>query len=98
MHPTLLPSPATPPKSPETTGKHNVAVMNLVISGQYRCPRSGGGLRALFDQRWPNQLSFAKAANVLPSTVAALKDEYFTASAGDTSGGRKRPVPLALAR
>jgi putative chitobiose transport system substrate-binding protein len=30
-----------------------------------------------------NQLDFAKAANVLPSTVVALNDSYFTAIAAD---------------
>jgi len=70
------------------TGKHNVAVMNLVIPASTDVPEAAVDF-ALYLTNDANQLSFAKAANVLPSTVAALKDEYFTASAGDTQGVEK---------
>jgi len=59
------------------TGKKNVAVMNIVIPKDTDVPE--GALKfALFVTNNANQLGFAKAANVLPSTVNALKDPYFT--------------------
>lgn len=63
------------------TGKHNVAVMNLVIPANTDAPEAALAF-ALYLTNDANQLSFAKAAGVLPSTVAALKDSYFTAVAG----------------
>lgn len=59
------------------TGKKNVAVMNLVIPRNTDQPESAVKF-ALFVTNNDNQLSFAKAANVLPSTIAALKDPYFS--------------------
>jgi putative chitobiose transport system substrate-binding protein len=59
------------------TGKKNVAVMNLVIPRE--TPQPDAAVRfALFVTNNQNQLSFAQAANVLPSTLAALADPYFT--------------------
>jgi putative chitobiose transport system substrate-binding protein len=59
------------------TGKKNVAVMNLVIPKDTDVP--DGALKfALFVTNDANQLQFAKEANVLPSTVKALQDPYFT--------------------
>lgn len=57
-----------------STGKKNVAVMNLVI------PKDTDDLEtaldfALFVTNTENQLAFAQAANVLPSTVEAV-DQY----------------------
>lgn len=58
-------------------GKKNVAVMNLVIPKNTDVPQ--GALKfALFVTNPPNQLAFAKAANVLPSTLKTLEDPYFT--------------------
>ncbi|MBE9031327.1 sugar ABC transporter substrate-binding protein [filamentous cyanobacterium LEGE 11480] len=59
------------------TGKKNVAVMNLVIPRDTDQPDAAVKF-ALFITNNTNQLSFAKAANVLPSTQAALKDPYFS--------------------
>jgi putative chitobiose transport system substrate-binding protein len=59
------------------TGKKNVAVMNLVIPRDTDVPDAAVKF-ALFVANNENQLSFAKAANVLPSTQAALKDPYFS--------------------
>jgi putative chitobiose transport system substrate-binding protein len=54
-----------------STGKKNVAVMNLVIPKTSDNP--DGALKfALFVTNPQNQLTFAKAANVLPSTTASL--------------------------
>jgi putative chitobiose transport system substrate-binding protein len=70
------------------TGKQNVAVMNLVIPAGTDAPEAAVDF-ALYLTNDANQLSFAKAANVLPSTVAALKDDYFTAPAEAGQGVEK---------
>jgi putative chitobiose transport system substrate-binding protein len=59
------------------TGKKNVAVMNLVIPKETDQPEAALQF-ALFVTNNENQLAFAKAANVLPSTQAALSDPYFS--------------------
>jgi putative chitobiose transport system substrate-binding protein len=59
------------------TGKKNVAVMNLVIPRDTHQPDAAVKF-ALFISNNKNQLSFAKAANVLPSTQAALQDPFFS--------------------
>jgi putative chitobiose transport system substrate-binding protein len=61
------------------TGKTNVAVMNVVIPAGTDVPDAALDF-ALYVTNDVNQLSFAKAANVLPSTAAALEDGYFAAS------------------
>ena len=67
------------------TGKQNVAVMNLVIPAGTEAPEAAVDF-ALYVTNDANQLSFAKAANVLPSTAKALEDEYFTATQENTKG------------
>ena len=79
------------PQITGSTGKKNVAAMNLVI------PKStdaeAAALKfATFVTNEENQLAFAKAANVLPSTVAATEDPYFTDAVEDAS-----PVEVARA-
>ncbi len=73
------------------TGKKNVAVMNLVIPAKSDVPDAALKF-ALYLTNDLNQLSFAKVAGILPSTVAALKDGYFTNTAG------KVPTPEDRAR
>jgi putative chitobiose transport system substrate-binding protein len=68
---------AVAPQIAGTVTKANVAVMNLAIPRNTRQPDAAVKF-ALFITNNDNQLSFAKAANVLPSTVAALNDSYFT--------------------
>ena len=58
------------------TGKKNVAVMNLVIPASSDVPDAALSF-ALYVTNDANQLAFAQSANVLPSTTAALADEYF---------------------
>ena len=58
------------------TGKKNVAVMNMVIPRDSKQPDASVKF-ALFVTNDENQLAFAKAANVLPSTIKALSDSYF---------------------
>ncbi|ANV89611.1 ABC transporter substrate-binding protein [Picosynechococcus sp. PCC 8807] len=54
------------------TGKKNVAVMNLVIPKDSDDPEAALDF-ALFVTNTENQLAFAEAANVLPSTQAAVE-------------------------
>ncbi|MFN6534847.1 MAG: ABC transporter substrate-binding protein [Nostoc sp. EkiNYC01] len=72
------------------TGKKNVAVMNIVIPRDSKQPDNAVKF-ALFVTNDENQLAFAKAANVLPSTIKALSDSYFKdvpANASTTEKGR----------
>jgi len=70
------------------TGKKNVAVMNLVIPAATDVPDAALDF-ALYLTNDANQLSFAKAANVLPSTAAALKDAYFAPNDSAAKGVEK---------
>ncbi|MBW4659573.1 MAG: sugar ABC transporter substrate-binding protein [Drouetiella hepatica Uher 2000/2452] len=60
-----------------STNKKSVAVMNLAIPRNTDQPDMALKF-ALFVTNNANQLTFAKAANVLPSTTQALQDPYFT--------------------
>jgi len=66
----------TAPQITGSTGKKSVAVMNLVIPRNTDAPDAAVKF-ALFITNDENQLAFAKAANVLPSTTQALADAYF---------------------
>lgn len=68
---------AVTPQISGETNKKSVAVMNIVIPRNTDQPDAALKF-ALFLTDDENQLAFAKAANVLPSTVAALNDSYFT--------------------
>ena len=63
---------AAAPQITGETGKKNVAVMNLVIPRDTNLPEAALNF-ALFVTNTDNQLAFAKEANVLPSTEAALQ-------------------------
>ncbi len=65
------------PQITGTTGKINVAVMNLVIPKDTDQPDAALKF-AQFVTNPNNQLEFAKQANVIPSTQASLKDSYFS--------------------
>ncbi|MDX2214692.1 MAG: sugar ABC transporter substrate-binding protein [Oculatellaceae cyanobacterium bins.114] len=69
---------AAAPQITGATGKRSVAVMNLLIPRSTDQPDAALKF-ALFVTNNDNQLSFAKAANVLPSTTDALADPHFTA-------------------
>ena len=75
--PTIAEVSASAPQVTGETGKKNVAVMNLVVPSGSDTPDAAVDF-ALFVTNDENQLEFAKAANVLPSTVKALSDPYFT--------------------
>jgi putative chitobiose transport system substrate-binding protein len=66
------------------TGKKNVAVMNLIVPRDTDKPQEALKF-ALFVTNTENQLAFAKAANVLPSTVKSV-EEYKRQSAADSKG------------
>ncbi|MFN9401365.1 MAG: ABC transporter substrate-binding protein [Dolichospermum sp.] len=67
---------AIAPQITGDTGKKNVAVMNMVIPRDSKYPDEAVKF-ALFITNDENQLAFAKAANVLPSTIKSLSDTYF---------------------
>ncbi|AMW26741.1 MAG: sugar ABC transporter substrate-binding protein [Limnospira sp. PMC 1291.21] len=58
------------------TGKISVAVMNLVIPQNTRHPEDAINF-ALFVTNSANQLNFAKASNVIPSSIEALENPFF---------------------
>ncbi|MBW4655758.1 MAG: sugar ABC transporter substrate-binding protein [Kaiparowitsia implicata GSE-PSE-MK54-09C] len=70
----------TAPQITGNTAKKSVAVMNVVIPRNTPSPEEAVAF-ALYLTNNANQLEFAKAANVLPSTQEALTDPYFTAGA-----------------
>jgi putative chitobiose transport system substrate-binding protein len=74
--PKIAQASAIAPQLTGDTGKKNVAVMNMVIPRDSKQP-DGAVKFALFVTNDENQLAFAKAANVLPSTVKALSNSYF---------------------
>ena len=82
---------ATAPQITGENGKKNVAVMNLVIPRDTEQPDNALKF-ALFVTNNQNQLSFAKAANVLPSTTAALSNSYFKTVAANGSALEKARV------
>lgn len=72
------------------TGKKNVAAMNLVVPRSTDVPEAAVKF-ALYVTNNDNQVSFAQAANVLPSTAAAVDSTLTTAPDGAT------PVEIARA-
>jgi putative chitobiose transport system substrate-binding protein len=71
--PTVAKISAAAPQITGETGKKNVAVMNLVIPRT--TTKADAALKfALYVTNSANQLAFAKAANVLPSTVESLQN------------------------
>jgi len=73
---------AVAPQITGENGKKIVAVMNLVVPRDSKWPDDAVKF-ALFVTNSRNQLAFAKAANVLPSTVDALNDSYFKSIPAD---------------
>ncbi|MBW4498028.1 MAG: sugar ABC transporter substrate-binding protein [Scytonema hyalinum WJT4-NPBG1] len=82
---------ATAPQITGENGKKNVAVMNVVIPRDSKQPDAALKF-ALFLTNDENQLSFAKAANVLPSTVKSLADTYFKDAPANASALDKARV------
>lgn len=78
--PAIAQQTAIAPEITGSTGKQGVAVMNLVIPRSTDNPDTAVEF-ALFITNDENQLAFAKAADVLPSTTKALEDSYFTDAA-----------------
>jgi len=88
--PTIAQVSAAAPQITGETGKKNVAVMNLVIPRDTQKPDVALKF-ALFVTNTENQLAFAKAANVLPSTIEGLQ-EYRRSLSKD---GKTSPVEQA---
>ena len=85
---------AAAPQLTGSTGKKNVAVMNLVIPKDTAHPDEALDF-ALFVTNPENQLAFAKAANVLPSTQGSLEDPYFSTVDENASSADKARVVSA---
>ncbi|MBD2244307.1 sugar ABC transporter substrate-binding protein [Nostoc sp. FACHB-888] len=92
--PKIAQASAIAPQLTGDTGKKNVAVMNMVIPRDSKQP-DGAVKFALFVTNDENQLAFAKAANVLPSTVKALSDSYFKEVPANASTVEKARVITA---
>lgn len=92
--PAIASASASAPQITGKTGKKNVAVMNLVIPRDSDNPDMALKF-ALFVTNNDNQLAFAKAANVLPSTVKALEDSYFSQTAAEATPVEKARVVSA---
>ena len=75
-------------------GKKTVAVMNLVVPRDSKRPDDAVKF-ALYVTNSQNQLAFAKAANVLPSTVEALQDGYFKTVAADAPAADRARIVSA---
>lgn len=87
---------AAAPQITGTTGKKKVAVMNLVIPQDSKNP--DWALKfALYVTNTENQLAFAEAANVLPSTVESVQQyqKSLTAKSGATAVDQARSVSAA---
>ncbi|MCY7277359.1 MAG: extracellular solute-binding protein, partial [Phormidesmis sp. CAN_BIN44] len=82
---------ASAPQITGDTGKKNVAVMDLVIPKDTDQPDAALKF-ALFVTNNENQLAFAKAANVLPSTIQASQDSYFTMTPANASSVDKARI------
>lgn len=92
--PDIAAATASAPQMTGSTGKKNVAVMNLVIPRATDSPEAATQF-ALYVTNTENQLAFSKAAQVLPSTQAALQDSYFQAPAADSPIAQARAVSAA---
>ncbi len=89
--PTIAKVSATAPQITGKTGKKNVAVMNLIIPRD--TDKADEAVKfALFVTNTENQLAFAKAANVLPSTIEGVQ-QYIQQLEQETASN-----PLAQAR
>ncbi|MEM6521666.1 MAG: sugar ABC transporter substrate-binding protein [Cyanobacteria bacterium P01_D01_bin.71] len=88
--PDIAAATASAPQITGATDKKNVAAMNLVIPQSTDVPEAALKF-AMYVTNDDNQLSFAKAANVLPSTTQALADSYFAEPPANAE-------PVAIAR
>ena len=75
--PTIAEVTESAPQITGSTGKKNVAAMDLVIPKATDAPEAAIAF-ATYVTNDANQLEFAKEANVLPSTVNAASDSYFS--------------------
>ncbi|MCY7321255.1 MAG: sugar ABC transporter substrate-binding protein [Phormidesmis sp. CAN_BIN36] len=85
---------ASAPQITGDTGKKNVAVMDLVIPKDTDQPDAALKF-ALFVTNNENQLAFAKAANVLPSTIKASQDSYFITTPANANAVDKARIVSA---
>ena len=95
--PTIAQVSATAPQITGETGKKNVAVMNLVIPRDTRSPDAALKF-ALFVTNTPNQLAFAKAANVLPSTIEALAQYRRSLSSNSKASSIEKAIDVSASQ
>lgn len=98
--PTVAAASAAAPQISGDTGKKTVAVMNLAIPKSTDVPDLALDF-ARFVTNDRNQLAFAKAASVLPSTQSALKAltaELENAATASTEGDLTTPAAVLRAR
>jgi len=95
--PTVAEVSAASPQITGTTGKKNVAVMNLVIPQDSDQPEAAMTF-ALYVTNSTNQLAFAQAANVLPSTVQALGEYQNLLAQGGTTATSVEQARLVSAQ
>lgn len=88
--PAIAAATETAPQITGDTGKKNVAAMNLVVPRSTDVPEAAVKF-ALYVTNNDNQVSFAQAANVLPSTAAAV-DSTLTEAPDEAS-----PIEIARA-
>lgn len=92
--PSIAKASQSAPQITGDTGKKNVAVMNVAIPKGTDQPDAALKF-ALFLTNNENQLAFAKAANVLPSTIQSAKDAYFTTAPADATSIDKARIVSA---
>lgn len=95
--PTIAQVSAAAPQITGETGKKNVAVMNLVIPRD--TPKPDAAVKfALFVTNTANQLAFAKAANVLPSTIEALQEYRRSLSSNSKASPVEQATDISAAQ
>ncbi len=95
--PSIAKASATTSQITGTTNKKNVAVMNLVIPKDTDQPDLALKF-ALYVTNSENQLAFAQAANVLPSTIEALQQYQSRLSGGSSPVDQARGISAAQLR
>ena len=92
--PDIAKASAAAPQITGDTGLNNVAVMNLIIPRDTDQPNAALKF-ALYVTNPDNQLAFAKAGNVLPSTQVSLEDSYFRDVPADATAADQARVVSA---
>jgi putative chitobiose transport system substrate-binding protein len=95
--PTVAQVSAPAPQISGDTGKKNVAVMNLVIPRDSKNPEEAVKF-ALFVTNTENQLTFAKEANVLPSTTASVQSFIHDLDKQNDTGAMEKALQVSASQ